>query len=432
MKIAPTALVAAALTAGIAFAPLAQAAGTDTLFVPGTGSTKKGASDKVDAAWLDGGRWGKDPVYCICDSDQYPAALGPGVGQASADQGKESTVQFLLAHPEVKNVIAGSQGGGVAYEAVNDPRLAGRELNVVLYSDMDAPNGMRARAVGVNDIPFVGLRGGVPVTQNDPSKAVTDIGHEWDPVFRSPKYQASWVVTIPTGMVGFIVYHSALGGPYGAMQIDYAGAKVEKAADGRTIITIKDPLTPWGQLATILVTNVAGPKVGFAFQTLIKPVDDIAAGVLNAVGGYDEKGGATVGPTSAGEVQRMAQRFADGFTNAAKDFAAIPQKLSQGPKPKVTTPPSLPAAETPVAVETPVVEKAQVAKVTPQVKTTPRTKAPKPFGGPGNPVHDTIKTVQGAINNTVKTWSPKPKKASETKADQGGADNGGKHAKKAG
>lgn len=422
MKFAPTALVAAALAAGVILAPIAQAAGTDTLFVPGTGSTKPNAPDTIDAAWLDGGRWGTEPVYCICDSNDYPAELGPGVGQASADKGKEATVQFLLAHPKVTNVIGGSQGAGVAYEAIQDPRLAGREFNIVLYSNMDSAKGMRARAVGVKNIPAVGIDGQPPVDNTDPTKHVTEINHEWDPVANAPKYQGSWLWTVPEGVAGFLVYHGALGGPYGSQQIDYRDAKIETVG-GRTVITIRDPLTPITQLAAILVGNVAGPQAQFVFTTLAKPADDILGGFLKATGGYDEKGGATVAPTSAGEIQRAVQRFAKGFEDAGKDFAAIPQRLAKGPLPKITTPPTLPAASDPAPAPTASVtlNAEQTAKaITPakEVKPVkPVKKATPKLGGPGNPVHDTVKTVQGMLNNTVKTWAPKqPKKAAPAKA----------------
>jgi len=36
------------------------------------------------------------------------------------------------------------------------------------------------------------------------------------------------------------------------------------------------------------------------------------------------------------------------------------------------------------------------------------------LGGPGNPVHDTVKTVQGALRNTAKTWAPKKPKVTTT------------------
>lgn len=405
-----TAATAALLTLGL-LAPTAHAAGTDTLFVPGTGSTKPNAPDTIDAGWLDGGRWGTAPVHCLCDSRDYPAVLGPGVGQDSADRGKEATVQFLLAHPGVVNLLGGSQGGGVAYEASQDPRLAGRELNVVLYSNMDSAKGMRARAKGVKNIPMVGIDGQAPTDNTDPSKHVTEINHEWDPVANAPKYQASWIVTVPTGVLGFLTYHGALGGLYGSQQIDYRDAKVETIG-GRTVITLRDPLTPWGQIVAIAVGNVAGPQAQFVFTTVVKPIDDIAAGVIKAVGGYDEPGAATVGPTSLGEVQRAAAHVAKGFENAAKDLVAIPSKLAKGPLPKVTTPPTAPAesAPAPTAAKT-------AGETTPVVK-KPQVKKPAPkLGGPGNPVHDTVKTVRGMLDSTRKTLTPKPKKATAPKAD---------------
>lgn len=401
-----TAATAALLTLGLLAAPVAHAAGDDTLFVPGTGSTKKNAPAKIDAAWLDGGRWGTEPVYCLCDSNDYPAELGPGVGQPSADKGKESAVQFLLAHPGVRNLLGGSQGGGVAYEAAMDPRLAGREMNVVLYSNMDSAKGMRARAKGVKNIPMVGIDGQEPVPNVDPSKHVTEINHEWDPVANAPKYQSSWWITIPAGIAGFGTYHSALGGPYGAMQIDYRDATLE-VVDGRTVITIRDPLTPFGQVAAIAVGQVAGPQAQFVFTTLVKPVDDIAGGFIKAVGGYDEKGPATFAPTSAGEIQRAVERFAKGFEDAGRDFAAIPSKLAKGPLPKITTPPTAPVDPAPTSAKTP--GGPTPTKVKPQVK----NRAPKA----GNPVHDTIKTVRGMLDNTRKTWTTKPKKATAPKAD---------------
>lgn len=253
------------------------------------------------------------------------------------------------------------------------------------------------------------------------------------PIANAPKYQASYLWTVPTGIVGFLVYHGALGGPYGAMQINYDGATVTKVGN-HTVITLKDPLTPWGQLATIVVSNVAGERAGFVFQTLIKPADDVLSGFLKATGGYDVPGVATVGPSTAGELAHAAQHLVNGFTNAAKDFAAIPSKLASGPKPKVTTPPapaSVPAStpsaassitlsadQTAKAVTPPKTTKPQVDRDATPIKVTPRTK-PKTSG---NPVHDTVKTVQGVLKQFAPKHAPKaPKAKGANGSDAGGA-----------
>ena len=427
--------LAAALVTGV---PHAQAA---ALFVPGTGSTTSGGADTVDLSWLDGGRLGATAA-CICDSNQYPAALGPGVGNDSVARGKEAVVQYLLAHPEVDTVVGGSQGAGVAYEAAMDPRLAGRTLHLRLYSNMDTPGtGARARGVKGQDIPFTGLEGGETPNTSGPGVDITSTNHEWDPIANAPKYQASYLWTVPTGIVGFLVYHGALGGPYGAMQINYDGATVTKTGN-HTVITLKDPLTPWGQLATIVVSNVAGERAGFVFQTLIKPADDVLSGFLKATGGYDVPGVATVGPTTPRELQHAAQHLINGFTKAAQDFAAIPARLAAGPKPKVTTPPAsaeppastpssassitLTAEQTAKAVSKPKAEDAEPAKVdkaehepapikvdkpAPTKADKPQRSAPK---ASGNPVHDTVKTVQGAL----KRFAPKPKPAPKAASSQ--------------
>lgn len=172
-----------AIAAAIASIPNAQAA---SLFVPGTDGTRPGAADTVDVSWLDHGRFGTTAA-CICDSNLYPARLGPGVGNDSVARGKEAVVQYLLAHPEIDTVVGGSQGAGVAYEAAMDPRLAGRTLHLRLYSNMDTPGtGARARGVKGQDIPFTGLEGGETPNTSGPGVDITSTNHEWDPIARSP------------------------------------------------------------------------------------------------------------------------------------------------------------------------------------------------------------------------------------------------------
>lgn len=92
--------------------------------------------------------------------------------------------------------------------------------------------------------------------------------------------------------------------------------------------------------------------------------------------------------------------------------AATAALITLGPLPKVTAPPTAPteSAPAPTAAKT-------AGEATPTVK-KPQVKKPAPkLGGPGNPVHDTIKTVRGMLDNTRKTWTPKPKKATAPKAD---------------
>lgn len=90
--------------------------------------------------------------------------------------------------------------------------------------------------------------------------------------------------------------------------------------------------------------------------------------------------------------------------------AATAALITLGPLPKVTTPPTDPAesAPAPAAAKT-------AGESTPVVK-KPQVKKPAPKAS-NNPVHDTIKTVRGMLDNTRKTWTPKPKKATAPKAD---------------
>lgn len=378
MTAIPSALLAATLTATIAFAP---SAGAEVLFIPGTGSSKPTAANTTTLGWLDDGRYGTGPAYCLCNSHDYPARLGPGEGQESIDRGTESTVQFLLAHPDVDEVVGGSQGAMVAYRAVADPRLAGRHLSVRLYADPYTPGtGAVSRVPNGWDVPATGLKGGVP-QQPGADVTVTSVSHKWDPVAYFPRYQWTYFFTLPTAALGFIVYHGALGGPYGAMGIDYTSATVTHNGN-ETIIRINDRLTPYGQLAVIVATAVGGPQAGHVVGTLIKPLDDIADGFLS-MGGQWDKGVATPVPTPRVAVKQV-QGVVNGFVRAAQDFAAIPQRLNQ-----------------------PARKPAPVAAITP---------AKKPKKPQSNPVHNTIKTIQGALNNTIKTWAPKPKQQKKSGA----------------
>jgi hypothetical protein len=308
----------------------------------------------------------------MCNSHDYPARLGPGEGQESINRGTESTVQFLLAHPDVDEVVGGSQGAMVAYQAAADPRLAGRRLSVRLYADPYTPGtGAVSRVPDGWDVPATGLKGGVP-QQPGAGVDVVSVSHRWDPVAHFPKYQWTYFFTLPTAALGFIVYHGALGGPYGAMGIDYTNATVTHNGN-ETIVRINDKLTPYGQLAVIVATAVGGPQAGHVVGTLVKPLDDIADGFLS-MGGQWDKGVATPVPTPQVAVKQV-QGVVNGFVRAAQDFAAIPQRLNQ----PVKKPQPVPLAAKP---------------------------AKKPSA---NPVHNTIKTIRGAIDNTIKAWAPKPK-----------------------
>jgi hypothetical protein len=158
------------------------------------------------------------------------------------------------------------------------------------------------------------------------------------------------------------------------MGIDYTNATVTHNGN-ETIIRINDKLTPYGQLAVIVATAVGGPQAGHVVGTLIKPLDDIADGFLS-MGGQWDKGVATPVPTPQIAVKQV-RGVVNGFVRAAQDFAAIPQRLNR-----------------------------PVKKPTPVAAITPAKKPNKPQS---NPVNDTIKTVRGAVNNTIKTWTPKPK-----------------------
>ncbi|WP_260931979.1 PE-PPE domain-containing protein [Mycolicibacterium llatzerense] len=374
-------LLACIATSAVLAAGSSAPARAETVFVPGTGGTKPHAAATIGLGWLDGGRYGTDPALCLCDSSQYPALLGPGVGDKSLATGRDSLVEFLVAHPEVDQVTGGSQGSMVIYRALSDPRLAGRHLSVRLYSNPDTPGaGGTARFPG-QQIPTTGVTGGTPVQPTDPNFDITSISHEWDPVAYFPKYAWTWAFTLPAAAVGFITYHGATGGPYGAMGINYDGAEVTHSGN-LTVIKLRDPFTPYGQLAVIAATMVAGPQAGHVVGTLIKPLDDIAAGVLK-FGGQDVPGAATFAPTPQ-VAAKQVQGLVDSFGKAAKDFAAIPQRLAAGPvkSPKPTAVPAIKPTLVPVTA----------------------TK-PKPRKPSANPIHDTIKTVQGAL----KQFTPKPK-----------------------
>lgn len=374
-------LLACVATGAVLAATTSIPARAETVFVPGTGGTKPHAAATISLGWLDGGRYGTDPALCLCDSAQYPALLGPGVGDKSLATGRDSLVEFLVAHPGVDQVTGGSQGSMVIYRALSDPRLSGRRLSVRLYSNPDTPGtGGTARFPG-QQIPTTGVTGGTPQQPTDPNMDITSISHEWDPVAYFPKYAWTWSFTLPAAAVGFITYHGATGGPYGAMGINYDGAEVTK--DGNlTVIKLRDPFTPYGQLAVIAATMVAGPQAGHVVGTLIKPLDDVAAGVLK-FGGQDVPGAATFAPTPQ-VAAKQVQGLVDSFGKAAKDFAAIPQRLAAGPvkSPKPTAIPAIKPTLVPVTA----------------------TK-PKPRKPSANPVHDTIKTIQGI----TKQFTPKPK-----------------------
>lgn len=407
-----------ALAAALTGTPQAQA---QTLFVPGTGGTAPHAAAATSLAWLDGGRYGTDPVYCLCDSADYPAKLGPGEGDKSIAAGQESVVRFLLAHPDVDQVTGGSQGSMVILRALSDPRLAGRKLSVRLYSNPDTPGtGATARFPG-QQIPTTGVTGGTPTIPNNPDVDITSVSHEWDPMAYFPKYAWTYAWTLPAAAVGFIVYHGALGGPYGAMGINYDGAEITQVG-GMTVVKLRDPFTPYGQLAVIAATAIGGPQAGHVVGTLIKPIDDIAGGFLK-LGGQDEPGAATFAPTPQAAMKQL-QQLGDAFGKAAKDFAAIPSKLKAGPKTIATPPPTaipstapdmVPLSSTvPAMPVTAGAEKPEATSSTQSAKpssTKPKRPAPK---ASGNPVHDTVKTVQGAL----KRFAPKPKPATKASSSQ--------------
>lgn len=383
--------VGAALAATMTAAPHAQA---ETLFVPGTGGTKPHAAATIGLSWLDDGRYGTDPALCLCDSADYPALLGPGVGDKSLATGRDSLVEFLLAHPEVDQVTGGSQGSMVIYRALSDPRLAGRKLSVRLYSNPDTPGtGGTARFPG-QDIPTTGIKGGTPAAPSNPDIDITSISHEWDPVAYFPKFGWTYAWTLPAAVAGFIAYHGALGGPYGAMGINYDGAEITHVG-GMTVVKLRDPFTPYGQLAVIAATAVGGPQAGHVVGTLIKPVDDIAAGFLK-LGGQDEPGAAAFAPTPQVAIKQL-QQLGGAFGKAAKDFAAIPQRLAAGPKTIKTLPPTAVPSVTPDLVPLSATAPAKSAAAKP----------PKPKRPTSNPVHDTVKTVRGALTRPL--TPPKPK-----------------------
>lgn len=384
MSAASNRLLACAATGAMLAAATSIPVRAETVFVPGTGGTKPHAASATTLGWLDGQRYGTGPVYCLCDSADYPARLGPGEGDASLSTGRESLVRFLIAHPEVDQVTGGSQGSMVIYRALSDPRLADRHLSVRLYSNPDTPGtGVTARFPG-QQIPTTGITGGTPTQPSSPNIDITSISHEWDPVAYFPKYAWTYAFTLPAAVAGFLAYHGALGGPYGAMGIDYTGAEVTQSGN-LTVIKLRDPFTPYGQLAVIAATMIAGPQAGHVVGTLIKPVDDIAAGFLK-LGGQDEPGAATFAPTPQVAVKQV-QGLVNSFGKAAKDFAAIPGKLAAGPKitpPKPTAIPAIKPDLVPLAATRP----------------KPTTKRPST-----NPVADTIKTVRGI----TKQLAPKPK-----------------------
>lgn len=421
-----------AIAAALTGTPHAQAA---TLFVPGTGSTKPHATAAVSLSWLDGNRFGADPVQCLCDSNEYPAVLGPGVGQASIDQGTEAAVRRLLANPDIDTVVAGSQGTRVAWNAASDPRLAGRTLHLWLYSDMNTKTGLAARFPG-QEIPTTGVKGGVPTGPTDPNVDVTSISQEWDPISHFPKYAITYLWTLPAAALGFWTAHGALADPSSPLGIDYDGATVTKSGNVTTI-TLRSQLTPYGQLAVIAVNAIAGPQAAFVTKTLLRPVDDVVAGILN-LGGKDVDGPMAFAPTP----QFALRTLAKGFEKAARDLAAIPAVLKAGPKPVSTPPPTAVPSTTPSLVplsskvgtpDKPVKADGEKPEVKPSAAPTstqstntatskPKRPAPK---ASGNPVHDTVKTVQGVLKQFAPKPAPKAPKSQKAKGanapDAGGA-----------
>mgnify|MGYP003385963002 CR=1 FL=1 len=403
MTTTPTKLAAAVLTtAALTITPVAHAA--NVVFIPGTGSTTPGTTqDLTVGAWIENGRYGSGPVDCICDSTQYPATLGPGQGQQSVDAGVEATVAYVLAHPEVTELVGGSQGAMVAYRAAGDPRLADRALTVRIYANPDTPGtGVIARTPSDGTVTWADLRGGVPPQPSNPGTTTTSISHEWDPVAYFPRYQWTYAFTFPTAVLGFLIYHGDLG------TIDYTDAEV--STDGTlTTIKLKDPLTPWGQLAVMLVSRVLGPDVARVVGTLIKPVDDIARGFL-ALGGQWDPGLSTFAPTpdvAAGQLSGIV----NGFVKAVQDTIDIPRKLTTQPAPPVTQAPVVPVApaSVPSPVDVPDVNASLVSITAPEPvkdEPTPEKKSePKDVttGGnkfsPGDTVAD--KDVEKTSNDTV-------------------------------
>lgn len=197
MTAATNRLLAYIATGAMLAAATSPAARAETVFVPGTGGTKPHAASATTLGWLDGQRYGTGPVYCLCDSADYPARLGPGEGDASLSTGRESLVRFLVAHPEVDQVTGGSQGSMVIYRALSDERLADRHLSVRLYSNPDTPGtGVTARFPG-QQIPTTGITGGTPIQPSNPNIDITSISHEWDPVAYFPKYAWTYAFTLP-------------------------------------------------------------------------------------------------------------------------------------------------------------------------------------------------------------------------------------------
>lgn len=330
-KIIPTALAAAVLSIAVVAPPSASAS---VLYIPGTGGTTPGTTqDLTVGPWIDNGRYGSGPLDCICDSSQYPATLGPGQGQQSVDAGVEATVAYVLAHPEVTELVGGSQGAMVAYRAAGDPRLADRALTLRIYSNPDTPGtGVTARTPSNGTVTWADTRGGVPAQPSNPGTTTTSISHEWDPIAYFPRYQWTYAFTFPTAVLGFLIYHGDLG------NIDYTDAEVSQ--DGTlTTIKLKDPFTPWGRLAVMLVSSVLGPDVARVVGTLIKPIDDIAAGFL-ALGGQWDPGLSTFAPTPETAINQFGG-IVNGFVKAVQDTIDIPRKL--------TTPPAAPVTQAPVA-----------------------------------------------------------------------------------
>lgn len=329
-KIIPTALAAAVLSI-VVVTPNASAS---VLYIPGTGGTTPGTTqDAIIGPWIDNGRYGSGPLDCICDSTQYPATLGPGQGQQSVDAGVEATVAYVLAHPEVTELVGGSQGAMVAYRAAGDPRLADRALTVRIYSNPDTPGtGVTARTPSNGTVTWADTRGGVPAQPSNPGTTTTSISHEWDPIAYFPRYQWTYPFTFPTAVLGFLVYHGDLG------NIDYTDAEVSQ--DGTlTTIKLKDPFTPYGKLVVMAANGLFGPEAARVVGILIKPVDDIVAGFL-ALGGQWDPGLSTFAPTPETAINQLGG-IANGFVKAVQDTIDIPRKL--------TTPPPAPVVHAPVA-----------------------------------------------------------------------------------
>lgn len=311
-------------------------AGADVqvIYVPGTGSTTPNPPETTDISWLDNNAYKDLPVDGVTDSDEYPATLGHGgtnpdgshiaTGPESKDMGVAATITHVKGYDQNKTVIVmacGSQGAMVCQEAAAKLVQEGYpadHLYLVEYSNpykedtgfIDRFNSNEE--AGLPIIWMTGFKGGAP--QNPEGPKILQITHEYDPMSYSPRYQWTFLWTVPNAILGFAFQHGDIS------LINYADPKNEEVTVGNVkTVTLHAQTVPL-LMPLVLVAASMGipPQVS---QSLLKPLDDIVRPIVD-MGGQKDPGKFTLFPTPEVFMNQLIH-VAAGFANAIVDTAKL-------------------------------------------------------------------------------------------------------------